>query len=177
MNIPNKLTILRVILVPVFVVLMFNGEYLYSLLVFVFASLTDTLDGFIARRYNLVTNFGKLMDPLADKILVIAAIVIFIDYDWCPSWILIITLAREFLVAGVRQVAATNGIVIAADIFGKLKTITQMVWIIIRLFCQAFLFVPSWLYQSNFVFMYISVILTIISGFNYSIKNKQVFKQ
>lgn len=177
MNIPNKLTLLRVILVPVFVVMMFKGMYLYSLLIFCLASFTDTLDGFIARRYKMVTNFGKLMDPLADKVLVIAAIVIFIDFDWCPSWVLIIILAREFLVAGVRQVAATNGVVIAADIFGKLKTITQMIWIIIRLFCQAFVFVPTWLYQSNFVFMYISVILTIISGFNYSIKNKQVFKQ
>ena len=176
MNLPNKLTILRIILVPVFVIMTFRGMYQYSLLIFCLASVTDTLDGFIARRYNLITNFGKLMDPLADKILVIAAIVIFIDYDWCPSWILIIILAREFLVAGVRQVAASKGIVIAADIFGKFKTITQMIWIIIRLFCQAFLFVPSWLYQSNFVFMYISVTLTVISGFNYCIRNKEVFR-
>jgi len=175
MNLPNKLTLLRIILVPLFVVLFYKELYLYALIVFVVASITDTLDGNIARKYHMITNFGKLMDPLADKILVYAAITLFVERGWCPAYILIVILAREFLVAGVRLIAASNGNVIAADIYGKLKTIFQMVWVISLLVNKSFGFLINFSYWVSVISMYLALAFTIISGFNYCIKNKNVF--
>ena len=125
MNLPNKLTIGRVIAVPFFIAAYLSGWYLAAFVIFILASLTDMLDGKIARKYNLVTNFGKIMDPLADKILVYSAFCLMIP-DLVPGWMLIIILAREFTIAGMRTVAASEGIVIAAGMSGKIKTVLQM---------------------------------------------------
>ena len=130
MNLPNKLTLLRIFLVPVFVSLMLFGYPLAGLAVFIAASLTDLLDGQIARKYNLVTVFGKLMDPLADKILVMSAMLLLVQFGYTPAWVVIIILAREFLVTSLRLIAAGEGVVIAADIWGKIKTVAQMLWVL-----------------------------------------------
>ena len=125
MNLPNKLTIARVIAVPFFIGAYYFSWYLLAFIIFVAASLTDMLDGKIARKYNLVTNFCKIMDPLADKVLVYSAICLMIPV-YVPAWMLIIILAREFTVAGMRTVAASEGIVIAAGMSGKIKTVLHM---------------------------------------------------
>ena len=136
MNLPNKLTIFRVILIPFFVfflltdVLGAGGDYL-ALVIFIVASLTDMLDGKIARKYNLVTNFGKFMDPLADKLLVCSAMICLVDLRLLPSWIVIIIIAREFIISGFRLIAAEHQIVIAASMWGKFKTTFQMAMIIL----------------------------------------------
>ena len=135
MNLPNKLTVLRVIMVPFFVFFMLTdvggaANKWIALAIFVIASLTDMLDGKIARKYNLVTNFGKFMDPLADKLLVCSALICFVELDKLPAWMVIIIIAREFIISGFRLVAADNGIVIAASYWGKFKTTFQMLMII-----------------------------------------------
>ena len=133
MNLPNKLTMLRIILIPVFLVLVLVDRipmhYLWSLIVFLAACITDTLDGNIARKRNLVTDFGKLMDPLADKLLVMSALVAFIPVAGVPVWVVVVILGREFMVTSLRLIAAGKGVVIAADKWGKVKTISQMVWL------------------------------------------------
>ena len=135
MNLPNKLTIFRVILIPFFVVFMLApicpgyANYI-AVAIFIVASLTDLLDGKIARKYNLVTNFGKFMDPLADKLLVCSALICFVELDKLPAWMVIIIIAREFIISGFRLVASDNGIVIAASWWGKSKTISQMIMIL-----------------------------------------------
>ena len=121
MNLPNKLTLLRIIMIPVFVVLLyldFPFNNLVALAVFILASITDTLDGYIARKYNLITDFGKFMDPIADKLLVTAAMLVFVDWHMMPAWVVIVVVAREFIVSALRLVAANNGRVIAAVIAG-----------------------------------------------------------
>lgn len=144
MNLPNKLTIFRIILVPIMVIIPFLGingyflgipiEYLIIDLIFIIASLTDKLDGYLARKNNEITTFGKFLDPLADKILVLAAMVMLVEMDKLPAWISIIVLAREFMVSGYRLVAVEKGgKVIAASKWGKLKTVTQMIAIILAL--------------------------------------------
>ena len=142
MNLPNKLTMLRILLIPVFMVFVeldsLPGHMLWAFAVFVAASLTDMIDGKIARKYNLITDFGKFMDPLADKILVTAALVYFIPLGLAPAWVVILILAREFLVTSLRLIAAGKGIVIAADRWGKYKTATTMVWIAYALLMQHF---------------------------------------
>ena len=179
MNLPNKLTMLRIALVPVFVALFFTHHYFLAFLVFAAASLTDTLDGHIARSRNLITTFGKLMDPLADKILVMSAMLCFIEADACPAWIVIVILAREFLVTSLRLVAAGEGIVIAADVWGKLKTIAQMLWIVCGL--AAFSLEEGGSSIALFVrplssgLMWLSMALALLSGANYCIKNRAVF--
>lgn len=177
MNLPNKLTILRIILIPVFLVLLFMGGYCryISLAVFCIASLTDALDGHIARKYNLITNFGKFMDPLADKLLVCSAMIALISVDsvvMLPAWVVIIIIAREFMITGFRTLAAEQQVVIAAGFWGKLKTISQMIMIIVLL-----------LNINNIVFIYLSYILiglstvlAIISAVDYIIKNVGVLK-
>ena len=189
MNLPNKLTMLRVILVPFFVLFMTLGDSpafkLIALVIFVVASLTDMLDGKIARKYNLVTNFGKLMDPLADKVLVMSAMICFVALEITPAWIVIVILAREFLVTSLRLIAAGEGTVIAADKWGKIKTVTQMVWIIwtILWLCVIGFGVFNgdadhsrviWGYILSDLLMYASVFFTLLSGFNYIYKNKQL---
>lgn len=135
MNVPNTLTVLRVIMIPFFVLFMLGDitsvDKYIALGIFIAASLTDTLDGYLARKNNQVTNFGKFMDPLADKLLVCAAMICLMDLDRLPSWIVIIIISREFIISGFRLIAADNGIVIAASWWGKAKTISQMIMIIL----------------------------------------------
>ena len=135
MNLPNKLTLLRIVMIPVFVVLLLWGpkpvcNYVAAL-VFIAASLTDTADGYIARKYNLITTFGKFMDPLADKLLVCSAMICLVDLGRIESWIVIIIIAREFIISGFRLIAIEKGTVIAANYWGKFKTVTQMVMVIL----------------------------------------------
>ena len=127
MNLPNKLTIARIISVPFFIAAYMFGYYILAFVLFIAASFTDMLDGKIARKYNLVTNFGKIMDPLADKILVYSAFCLMVEDGTVPGWMLIVILAREFAIAGMRTVAASDGTVIAAGMSGKIKTVLQMI--------------------------------------------------
>ena len=176
MNLPNKLTILRMCMIPFFVLFMectiFPGADKYiALAIFVVASITDTLDGKIARKYNLVTNFGKFMDPLADKLLVCSALICLTNV--IPKWIVIIIISRELIISGFRTIAADNGIVIAASYWGKIKTVCQMVmiiWLILDLNFSLYTIVGQAL-------VYVSLILTIISLVDYLMKNKDVLKE
>jgi len=196
MNLPNKLTMLRIILVPVFVVVLLLDKviphsYLIAGLIFGIASYTDHLDGKIARKYNLITDFGKFMDPLADKIMVISALVCFIELSLIPSWCVILIIAREFMVTSIRLVAAPKGIVIAANIWGKLKTVTQIVAIVgIMLFSYleelttlniSLGFLTSegaiGVYHTlNFIFIIIATVITVISGIVYLMQNWDIVK-
>ena len=189
MNLPNKLTMLRIIMVPFFVVfMMLEGSAYYTLaalILFAAASLTDMLDGQIARKHNLVTNFGKLMDPLADKVLVMSAMICFVAKSFAPAWIVIVILAREFLVTSLRLIAVGEGVVIAADKWGKIKTVTQMFWIIWTLLWLCVIGFGAFNgsadqsaaavgYIISDVLMYASVFFTLLSGFNYVYKNRQL---
>jgi len=171
MNLPNKLTMLRVILVPVFVVLYIKSIFIPAFIVFIVASITDMLDGKIARKYNLVTNFGKIMDPLADKILVYAAFCLFVQNATMPGWMLIVILFREFTVAGMRTVAASEGIVIAAGMTGKIKTVLQMIAVPLLIISS----MHSILALLGQIFLWASLVMTIVSGTEYVLKNKSVF--
>ena len=175
MNLPNKLTVLRVLMIPVFVVFMItplaegNGKYI-ALALFCVASLTDMLDGQIARKYNLVTNFGKFMDPLADKLLVCSALICMIEQGKIASWIVLIIIAREFIISGFRLVASDSGIVIAAGIWGKLKTVAHMVMIILLI---ADIQIPI-VQTITGVIVWIGLALTIISLVDYVVTNREV---
>lgn len=186
MNTPNKLTVLRMALIPLFLVFMLiqyiPHRFLCALIIFVIASFTDFLDGYIARKQNLVTNFGKLMDPLADKLLVFSALLCFVRSGYASAVAVFAILAREFLVTSVRMLALEKGIVIAADIWGKVKTVLQMTWIIYALLIQwyfeSLVTAGSWFtwpYQLNNILQWVVVALTIFSGFNYISKNKNLF--
>lgn len=173
MNLPNKLTLFRVVLVPFFVAFLLNqhvNEYfnIIALVIFIVASLTDLLDGKIARKYNLVTNFGKFMDPLADKLLVCSAIICLIELERIPSWIVVIIIAREFVISGFRLIASDNGVVIAASMWGKYKTTFQMIMVILMI-----VNLPQLQLVTDIV-MWIATILTVVSLIDYLVKNKQV---
>lgn len=185
MNLPNKLTVFRVILIVPFVLVMlgsyaewpwymalFGGIAGYAdyiaLGIFIIASLTDLLDGRIARKYNLVTNFGKFMDPLADKLLVCAALICLVEMDRIPAWIVIIIMSREFIISGFRLVAADNRVVIAANYWGKFKTTFQMVMV-----CLMIANIDALAVLTQLV-MWIAVLLTVISLIDYMAKNKNV---
>ena len=168
MNLPNQLTIFRCILIVPFVILLMNGFDLISLAIFIIASLTDLADGKIARKYNLVTNFGKFMDPLADKLLVCSALIILIQLGRIPSWVVLIIIAREFIITGFRTVASDKGVVIAASKWGKYKTTFQMIMVCLMLANFAFLQIVT-----NIV-MWIALVLTVISLVDYLWKNKSV---
>lgn len=175
MNLPNKLTIFRVILIPFFVwaLLVAGDNYsirLISLFIFCIASLTDMLDGKIARKYNLVTNFGKFMDPLADKLLVCAALVCLTSLNMVPSWITIIIISREFIISGFRLIAAENGVVIAASYWGKFKTVFQMFMIIVMIADFPLSFWPL----IGQILMWIALVLTIVSLWDYCYKNRDI---
>ena len=175
MNLPNKLTITRILLIPFFLFFLmtdFAGDFsnYIAAVIFIIASLTDFLDGNIARKNNIVTNFGKFMDPLADKLLVCAALIAFIQLEYLPAWIVIVIISREFIISGFRLVASDNGIVIAASYWGKFKTTFQMLMIILLIFKFDFPYVNI---VEN-VFIYTALILTIISLLDYLIKNKNV---
>lgn len=197
MNLPNKLTVFRVILIVPFVLILmgsyrewdwclriFGGGKVYAefaaLAIFVVASLTDLLDGKIARKYNLVTNFGKFMDPLADKLLVCAAMIVLVEMGRIPSWIVLIIISREFIISGFRLIASDNGVVIAASYWGKFKTTFQMVMIGMMIVKDA-PFLNSfgngnWFAVATDVLMWIALALTIISLIDYLVKNKDVMK-
>ena len=204
MNLPNKLTMLRVLMIPVFVVLYLAQSFFWALVVFVLAAITDALDGMLARKYKLVTNFGALMDPLADKLLVMAAMLCFVADALVFAPLVIIILSREFLVTSIRLVAAGKGVVIAADTWGKLKTVFQMIWIIYGLliiwlgrFLRAVAISridhPEWYSVPPFseelalltraigvgwlifsVLTWVVVALTVLSGINYIVRNRRL---
>ena len=210
MNLPNKLTIFRIILVPIMVIIPYLGftqeiwglpiTFLIIDLIFIIASITDKLDGTIARKKNLVTTFGKFLDPIADKILVLSALIMLVDFGKIPSWIPIIVLFREFVVSGYRLIASQNGgEVIAASIWGKLKTVTQMIAIILAfldkfnfgdfifrvktseemLVNSASIYMTTPQFIINILvttFMVISVIATVISGIDYLKNGKDLLK-
>lgn len=183
MNLPNKLTVLRVILIPFFLIAMLwdgipAGNWI-ALGIFAVASITDMLDGKIARKYNLVTNFGKFMDPLADKLLVSSALIAFVDLGRIPCWIVIVIIAREFIISGFRLVAADNGIVIAAGIWGKIKTAEQMVMICILLadFGSVFPAAEDTIYVIETILIYAALVLTLVSLADYLIHNKGVLAE
>lgn len=173
MNLPNKLTILRILLIPVFILVLMTGHYYVSAIIFIVASATDALDGYIARKYNLVTNFGKIMDPLADKLLVISALICLVELGDVAGWMVIVILAREFVVTGLRTVAAAEGVVIAAGWSGKLKTVLQMIAIPAILLQNWPFYMIGVPFAS--IMLWASVIMTIISGAEYVIKNKHIF--
>ena len=176
MNLPNKLTILRVIMIPFFVAaLLYDGganqnmRYVAAAL-FIIASLTDMLDGKIARKYNLVTNFGKFMDPLADKLLVCSALICMIELRELPAWMVIIIISREFIISGFRLIASDNGRVIAASYWGKFKTTFQMVMI-----CLMIANIEALSVLTTIV-MWVALVLTVVSLVDYLMKNKDVLK-
>ncbi len=177
MNLPNKLTVLRVLLIPFFVVLLLiqDGENnMFRMIatgIFVIASFTDYLDGYLARRDGLVTNFGKFMDPLADKLLVCSALICLVELKQIPSWMVIVIVSREFIISGFRLIAVEQGVVIAAGYWGKLKTVSQMVSIILLI-----LNIPQLELITNLI-LWIAVILTIVSLLDYIIKNKNVLTE
>lgn len=166
MNTPNKITTLRLIMIPIFmVVYMYIGNAILSAIVFVAAFFTDMLDGYLARKNNQVSNFGKIMDPLADKVLVAAAMVLLTMTGVVSAWVTVLVLAREFIVSGVRMAAAAEGNVVAASVWGKIKTIWQFIALTIALLVNT---------QSLFVdiLMLVNLVLTVLSGVDYLIKNK-----
>ena len=177
MNLANKITIFRVFLVPVFMFVLYS-DFAYSTyiaaIIFIFALLTDTLDGYIARSRKLVTNFGKFVDPLADKILVSAALISLVGLGKVPAWVVVIIIAREFTISGFRIIAASEGITIAASPLGKFKTITQLISIPLLLlnnFPFNGLQIPM-----DIIMLYVSLIFTIISGVDYVLRNKDALK-
>lgn len=175
MNLPNKLTVGRMIAVPFFIAAYMMGYYPVALVLFCLASATDALDGSIARKRGLVTNFGKIMDPLADKILVYSALCLFIESGLIKSWMLIIILAREFIVAGMRTVAASEGRVLAAGMSGKIKTVLQMVAVIMYLFGLSVPSISETVIMIANVIFWAALIMTIYSGTEYVLKNRDVF--
>ena len=176
MNLPNKLTLLRICLIPVFVILMLSqvsNFFLISCIIFIIASITDFLDGKIARKYNLVTDFGKFMDPLADKLLVLSALICMIEYDLVAGWMVIIIVARELTVSILRAIAADNGKVIAASGGGKIKTTSQMIATILLLIGANYS--NSQIVFVGTIAMYIATIFTLYSGIDYLYKNRELF--
>ncbi len=176
MNLANKLTVFRMILVPFFVVFILTDftahNELISLIIFVVATITDKLDGTIAKRQGTVTNFGKFMDPMADKLLVCSALICLCAKGEIPSWVVLIIIGREFAISGIRQIAADNSVAIAASFWGKVKTIFQMAMIIIILLQKA---VPTLTLDTfSLIVMYAAVALTVISLIDYIIKNRKV---
>ena len=177
MNLPNKLTILRVIMIPFFVLaLLYDGGENQTLryvaaAIFIIASLTDMLDGKIARKYNLVTNFGKFMDPLADKLLVCSALICLVELKELPAWMVIVIISREFIISGFRLVASDNGVVIAASYWGKFKTTCQMIAVVLLI-----LGIPA-LSMVTTAVVWIALVLTVISLVDYIAKNVNVLKE
>ena len=185
LNLPNNLTLIRMFLAPIYLALMlieFPCHYIVALAVFAVASLTDMLDGKIARKNNLITVFGKLLDPLADKMLTTAALLAFMREGWCSIWIVMIVLTREFAVAGVRLIATAQGIVIPANYWGKAKTVSQMVFTIVimllaeldatfDIFANAGWFTLA---RVSNIMLWITAVLTVVSGITYFVDSKKL---
>ena len=178
MNLPNKLTISRVIMIPIFVVVLLSGlvpeplnRYIATL-IFMVASFTDYLDGHLARKYNLVTNFGKFMDPLADKLLVSAAMISMVSLRDIPAWVVIVIISREFIITGLRLIAVENGIVIVASWWGKIKTVSQMLMIIVVL--SGVGGVAG--HALGEILIYVAAFFTVVSGVDYIVKNINVLR-
>ena len=177
MNLPNKLTTLRVIMIPFFVFFLLwqNGENrtfrMIALALFIIASLTDLLDGKIARKYNLVTNFGKFMDPLADKLLVCSALICLIELNALPAWMVIVIISRELIISGFRLIASDNGVVIAASYWGKFKTTFQMVSVVLLI-----LDIPALAFVTT-ICVWIALLLTIVSLVDYIYKNHKILTE
>ena len=177
MNLPNKLTILRIIMIPFFVLFMLldggaNQTYRYiAAVIFIVASFTDLLDGKIARKYNLVTNFGKFMDPLADKLLVCSGLICFVGLGALPAWFVIIIISREFIISGFRLVASDNSVVIAASYWGKFKTVSQMIMSVLLI-----VNIPA-LSILTAIFSVIALVLTVVSLIDYIAKNYRVLTE
>lgn len=189
MNLPNKITVSRILLIPVFLILMlvpfkwgevhFLGAviptaHLLGAILFIIASITDWIDGYIARKYNLITNLGKFLDPLADKLLVSAALIVLVEMQLAPSWIVIIIISREFAVTGLRLILAGTGEVVAANMLGKIKTWAQIIAIAALLLYNA----PFEAFGIPFatIALWVAMIFTVWSGYDYFAKNKDVFK-
>jgi len=178
MNWPNRLTLLRVLMIPVFLVVLLGGFWddktarLAAACLFVLASLTDWLDGYIARKQSLITTFGKFADPLADKLLVCAALVAMVEMACIPTWVVIVIISREFIVTGLRLVAVERNVVIAAGFSGKLKTAVSMVMIAWVLACGLY----SWAFIPSQILIYASAVLTVYSAVEYIVQNKHVLK-
>jgi CDP-diacylglycerol---glycerol-3-phosphate 3-phosphatidyltransferase len=178
MNLANKLTLIRIFLVPIFLVFVAVKDIPYGKLiatiVFILAALTDKLDGYIARSRNQITRFGKFMDPLADKLLVTAALVSLVEFQIIPTWIAMIIIAREFAVTGLRSIAAAEGVVIAASWWGKIKTVVQIIAIIFALINLNY--ASSYFNTATRIVMFIAIIVTLLSGIDYFVKNKEVIR-
>lgn len=178
MNLANQLTLLRLALVPIFMVLlkMDTPETRWgAFAIFIVASLTDFFDGYVARKYNQITKFGKLMDPLADKVLVTAALIGLVELGEIPGWIVVLILAREFIISIFRALAATSGLVIAASYWAKIKTTMQMIAILLLLannYPASLINIPL-----DMITLYIAAFLTVVSGVEYLVKNKEVLKE
>lgn len=177
MNLPNKITIFRVCMIPIFLIFLLvpgipYGKYA-ALVVFVVACLSDAVDGHLARKYNLITNFGKFMDPLADKLLVSSALICFVELDLIPAWIVIVIIAREFIISGFRLVASDNQVVIAASYWGKFKTTAQMILCILLIVN----FNGAFFNALEQIFIYVSLILTVVSLADYVMKNIKVLSE
>lgn len=181
MNLANKLTMFRVVLIPFFVFFMLCplwpiggalGDYV-ALIIFIVASLTDLLDGKIARKYNLVTNFGKFMDPLADKLLVCSALICLVELHRLAAWMVVVIIAREFIISGFRLIASDNNVVIAASMWGKYKTTFQMAMVILLILNWSFV----WFEVITVIVTWIAVVLTVVSLIDYLVKNKDVIKE
>lgn len=193
MNLANKLTLIRIFIIPVFLIFLVVRGIPYGTLIatglFVIAALTDKLDGYIARSRNQITRFGKFMDPLADKLLVTAALISLVEYQIIPSWAAMVIIAREFAVSGLRTIAAAEGIVIAASWWGKIKTVVQIIAIIVALIevnlsAQEEIVslignssnITAFFSHMTNITLYLAVIITIISGYDYFAKNKEAIK-
>lgn len=189
MNIPNRITISRILLIPVFILLLsipfewgsiqigenqLPVDHLAAAILFIFASATDWVDGYYARKYNLVTNLGKFLDPMADKLLVSAAFILLVELEMAPAWVVILIISREFAVTGLRLVAAGEGVVLAASQAGKLKTVTQIVSIsafLLHDFPFSYIGLPV-----GTIMLYIALIVTVYSGYDYFVKNWHVMR-
>src|SRR6056297_311395 len=175
MNTANKLTFLRIFMIPIFMFALLSNNLTInkiSLVIFIIAALTDTLDGYIARKYNQITNLGKFLDPLADKLLVISALICFVYLNILSPWIVIIVIGRELMITGFRTIAAKEGIVLAANIFGKAKTVVQMITIIysISIYSQILTY-NSILY---YILWGLTTLITVYSGYRYLWDNKKI---
>lgn len=177
MNLPNKITVVRIVMIPFFIAALlieFPYHQPIAAALFIIAALTDSLDGYLARSRNLVTDFGKFMDPLADKLLVCSALICFVQLGSVPAWVVIIIIAREFAVTGLRSLAAADGIIISASKWGKAKTMSQMIAIVLILFNNwpfSLINIPM-----ATIMIYVATILTIFSGVDYFILNRKVFR-